>query len=171
MGFDLPAAIGAHYASRRKVYCVAGDGSVMMNIQELAIVAGNNLPIVLFVLDNRGYHSIRQTQSNFFPGNSVGCGEESNLPFPDFESVGNGFGIKSMTIRTNQEVTEKIADICRNEGPLLIVVKLDLSCEFSPKVTSKRLEDGSMVTARLEDMSPFLERDEFDSIMASALAI
>lgn len=171
MGFDLPAAIGAHYASKRKVYCVAGDGSVMMNIQELAIIAGNNLPVVLFILDNRGYHSIRQTQSNFFPGNPVGCGEESGLPFPDFESVGNGFGIQSMTIRSNQEVTEKIPVICRSEGPLLVVLKLDLSCEFTPKVTSKRLEDGTMVTARLEDMSPFLDRGEFDRIISSALSI
>lgn len=171
MGFDLPAAIGAHYASNRKIYCVAGDGSVMMNIQELAIVVGNSLPIVLFVLDNRGYHSIRQTQSNFFPGNPVGCGEESNLPFPDFESVGKGFGIQSMTLRTNQEVTDRIPEVCSSKGPLIVVVKLDLGCEFIPKVTSKRLEDGRMVTARLEDMSPFLPRDEFESIMSSGLAI
>lgn len=171
MGFDIPAAIGAHYASKRKIYCVAGDGSVMMNIQELAIIAGNNLPIVLFVLDNRGYHSIRQTQSNFFPGNAVGCGEESGLPFPDFESVGHGFGIQSMTLTCNQDVTDQIPDICRRDGPLLVVLKLDLGCEFSPKVSSKRLEDGTMVTARLEDMSPFLDRDEFENIVSSALSI
>ena len=171
MGFDLPAAIGAHYASQRRVFCVAGDGSLMMNIQELAIVAGNNLPIILFVLDNRGYHSIRQTQANFFPGNPVGCGEESNLPFPDFEKVGTGFGIPSLTLRTNREVSDRILEIVSSTGPLIVVVKLDLKCEFSPKVTSKRLEDGTMVTARLEDMSPFLPRDEFDEIMASALAI
>jgi len=171
MGFDLPAAIGAHYASNRKVYCVAGDGSVMMNIQELAIVAGNQLPIVLFILDNRGYHSIRQTQSNFFPGNPVGCGEESQLPFPDFELVGRGFDIQSLTIRTNQEVIEQLPDICKCEGPLIVVLKIDLACEFTPKVTSRRLEDGSMVTARLEDMSPFLPRDEFNSIMSTGLSL
>ncbi len=171
MGFDLPAAIGAHYASRRRVFCVAGDGSLMMNIQELAIVAGNNLPIILFILDNRGYHSIRQTQANFFPGNPVGCGEESALPFPDFESVGTGFGIPSLTLRTNREVSERIPEIVSSSGPLIVVVKLDLTCEFSPKVTSKRLEDGTMVTARLEDMSPFLPRDEFEEIMSSASAI
>jgi len=171
MGYDIPAAIGAHYASGRKIYCVAGDGSVMMNIQELAIVGGNNLPIVLFVLDNRGYHSIRQTQTNFFPGNPVGCGEESNLPFPDFENVGKGFGIQSITLRTNIEVSDSMREVCCSEGPLIVVVKLDLNCEFAPKVTSKRLEDGTMVTARLEDMSPFLPRDEFDRIMSSGLEI
>jgi acetolactate synthase-1/2/3 large subunit len=171
MGFDLPAAIGAHYASKRRVFCIAGDGSLMMNIQELAIIAGNNLPITLFILDNRGYHSIRQTQANFFPGNPVGCGEESHLPFPDFERVGSGFGIKSLTLTTNQEVADKIPEIINSGAPLIVVIKLDLSCEFSPKVTSKRLADGTMVTARLEDMSPFLPRDEFDSIMATALAI
>jgi len=153
------------------VFCVAGDGSVMMNIQELAIVAGNSLPITLFILDNRGYHSIRQTQANFFPGNPVGCGEESNLPFPDFEHIGNGFGIPSITLLSNQEVSDRISEIVSADGPLIVVIKLDLSCEFSPKVTSKRLEDGTMVTARLEDMSPFLPRHELDSIISSALAI
>jgi acetolactate synthase-1/2/3 large subunit len=171
MGFDLPAAIGAHYASKQRVFCIAGDGSLMMNIQELAIIAGNNLPITLFILDNRGYHSIRQTQANFFPDNPIGCGEESNLPFPDFEAVGAGFGIKSLTLTTNQEVADQIPDIVSRDGPLIVVIKLDLSCEFSPKVTSKRLADGTMVTARLEDMSPFLARDEFDAIIATALAL
>jgi acetolactate synthase-1/2/3 large subunit len=171
MGYDLPAAIGAHYASGERIICIAGDGSLMMNLQELAIVAGNNLPLTIFVLDNRGYHSIRQTQRNFFPGNPVGCGEESDLPFPDFQALAAGFGIPSLLLETNHDVVGKMAGLLDFPPPLVVVVRLCDDYEFSPKVSSKRLQDGSMVTARLEDMSPFLSRPELEDIISSALEI
>ena len=93
MGYDLPAAIGAALRPGQRIICLAGDGSIMMNLQELQTIVGYRLPIKIFVLNNGGYHSIRQTQRNFFPDNVVGCGTESGLTFPDFERVATAFGL------------------------------------------------------------------------------
>ncbi len=94
MGYDLPAAIGAAFARpSQRIVCLAGDGSVMMNLQELQTIVGYRLPVKIFVLNNGGYHSIRQTQRNFFPDNIVGCGVESGLTFPDFGRVAAAFGL------------------------------------------------------------------------------
>ena len=88
MGFELPAAIGAHYGSKnKKIICIAGDGSIMMNLQELQTISGNKLGMKIFLLNNEGYHSIRQTQNSYFNGRLVGCGEESGLYFPKFSKI------------------------------------------------------------------------------------
>ena len=93
MGYEIPAAIGAYNAKREEIICIAGDGSIMMNIQELIIIGEKKLPIKIFLLNNQGYHSIRQTQQNYFPQNTVGCGVESGLPFPNFKELSKGFFI------------------------------------------------------------------------------
>ncbi len=168
MGYDLPAAIGAYIATKRKTFCIAGDGSIMMNIQDLATIALMKLPITIFILDNGGYHSIRQTQNNFFPNRTVGCGKESGLLFPNFESIGKGFGIKSLTIENNEGLIEQIPNLVKEDEPIICVLKLDISIPFRPKVTSKKLSDGSMQTARLEDMSPFLPSEIHHQILKQA---
>jgi acetolactate synthase-1/2/3 large subunit len=162
MGFDLPGAIGACIgAERRRVICVTGDGSVMLNLQELQTIRGYHLPIKLFLLNNNGYHSIRQTQRNFFPGNDVGSGPESGVTFPDFQRVAYGFDLPFRRACDHAELERVIRDTLAEPGPAVCEVMLDLSQPFSPKVSSKRLADGRMVTAPLEDMAPFLPRDEF----------
>lgn len=171
MGYDLPAAIGAHLATNRPVVCLAGDGSLMMNIQELAIVAGRALPIIVFVLNNEGYHSIRQTQRNYFPGRVVGCGPESGLPFPDFVELGRGFGIESRRATNITEVQKILDESLERSKPLLVDIQLDMRQEFAPKTSSRKLADGSMITARLEDMAPFLPAGEVASVVLEALAI
>ncbi|NBX77095.1 MAG: thiamine pyrophosphate-binding protein [Proteobacteria bacterium] len=166
MGFDLPAAIGASLANGRgEVVCIAGDGSIMMNLQELQTIIANQLPIKLFVLNNRGYHSIRQTQYNFFPDNIVGCGEESKLSFPDFEKLASSFSIPYFKIRNHSDLNAGIENALKSSGASFCEVFLDLKQQFAPKLTSKKLEDGSMVTSPLEDMAPFLDRDELASNM------
>jgi acetolactate synthase I/II/III large subunit len=164
MGYDLPAAIGAHFATGKRVICLAGDGSVMMNIQELTIISGLRLPILVFVLNNQGYHSIRQTQRNYFPGNTIGCGLDSGLPFPSFESLASGFGLPYSSIHDEQSMEIKLQQILANESPCLVEVMLDLTQDFAPKISSRRLEDGSMVSSRLEDMSPFLPPDQLAAL-------
>ncbi len=171
MGYDLPAAIGAYFATKRKTFCIAGDGSIMMNIQDLATIALMKLPITTFILDNGGYHSIRQTQNNFFPNRTIGCGDESGLLFPNFESIGKGFGIKSITVNNNEELIEQIPSLVKEDAPIICVLKLDISVPFRPKVTSKKLSDGSMQTARLEDMSPFLPSEIHQQILKEASEI
>jgi acetolactate synthase-1/2/3 large subunit len=161
MGYDLPAAIGAWYASgAKRIVCLAGDGSIMMNLQEVQTVVGNGLPLKLFVLNNDGYHSIRQTQQNYFPDNIVGCGPDSRLTFPDYQRVLGAFGLPTQKCRSHAELDLAIRATLDQAGPQACEVFFDKNQVFAPKLASRRLEDGSMVSSALEDMSPFLSRAE-----------
>ena len=166
MGYDLPAAIGACIGSdRQHVVCIAGDGSVQMNLQELQTIVTQKLPITIFLLNNQGYHSIRQTQQNFFPDNPVGCGVESGLGFPDFEKLAFAYGLPYHRIARHQDLAEGIHQALAEAGPSLCEVLLDLRQAFAPKLASRRLPDGRMVSSPLEDLHPFLSREELASNM------
>jgi acetolactate synthase I/II/III large subunit len=161
MGYDLPAAIGACVgAGRRRVICLAGDGSLQMNVQELQTVSTNRLPVKLFVLNNQGYHSIRQTQQSYFPDNIVGCGPGSGLGFPALEKLASAYDLAFFRIGSHRELDTVIGDVLRLEGPALCEVVLDTKQPFAPKVASRKLPDGRMVSSPLEDLAPFLDRDE-----------
>jgi len=160
MGYDLPAGIGAAFAApERRVICLAGDGSLQMNIQELATVAHHRSHIKLFVLNNGGYLSIRSTQANFFKL-LVGEGPQSGVTFPDYAALARAYGLPTCTFDTARAAAH-LGEIFARPGPEIIIVELDQNQGFEPKLSSKRLADGRMVTAPLEDMAPFLERDEF----------
>ena len=160
MGYDLPAAIGAAFAAPdRPVICLAGDGSLQMNVQELATVAQHRLGIKLFVLNNGGYLSIRSTQNNFFKL-LVGEGPDSGVSFPDYVALARAYGLPAAALDLSR-LAEHLAEVLARPGPEVVVVELDRAQGFEPKLSSKRLPDGRMVTAPLEDMAPFLERDEF----------
>ena len=162
MGYDLPAAIGACLANEgRPVVCLAGDGSIQMNLQELQTIAGRRMPVKLFVLNNRGYHSIRQTQQNYFADNIVGCGLDSGLSFPDFGRLATAFGIPFRRVEQHDGLAEAIRQTLEGEGPQMCEVVLDLAQSFAPKLASKKLPDGRMVSAPLEDLTPLLGREEF----------
>lgn len=171
MGYDLPAAIGAFHATGKKIVCIAGDGSIMMNLQELAYIGGLSIPIKIVLLNNQGYHSIRQTQNNYFPDNPVGCGIESGLPFPEFSHLSAGFGIQYLYLQQEGKMEESLDQFLTCKGPVLLEVVLDLDQEFAPKLASKKLEDGTMVTAELEDMTPLLGKEVIQQIKEQALAI
>jgi acetolactate synthase I/II/III large subunit len=164
MGYDLPAAIGVAVAKQARTICLAGDGSLQMNVQELQTVVGYNLPVKIFVLNNGGYLSIRQTQTGFFEGRKIGEGPESGVTFPAMAKVAAAYGIPSFTI-------EKVADleIVRREldspGPALFDVCLDRTQGFEPRLRSRILPNGQIVTPNLEDMYPFLSQEELSSNM------
>jgi acetolactate synthase-1/2/3 large subunit len=172
MGYDLPAAIGAYYAANghegtgKRIICLAGDGSIMMNLQELQTIAGAKLPIKLFVLNNDGYHSIRQSQQNHFPDNIVGCGPDSGLTFPEFDRLAGGFGIPASKVTRDADLSAAIRAALDGDGPHLCEVMIDKRQEFAPKLSSRRLEDGTMVSPTLEDLSPFLETEVLREAMA-----
>ncbi len=170
MGYDLPAAIGAYYGSAKRVICLAGDGSMMLNLQELQTIAGNRLPIKVVVLNNNGYSSIRQTQQNYFPDNVVGCGPESGLTFPDFAKLGRAFGFEVRRCASHHDLADTIHDVLADDGPQLLEVMLDPEQPFSPKLASRQLEDGRMVSSPLEDLAPFLSRTELAENMLIPLA-
>lgn len=159
MGYDLPAAIGAAMArGGKRVICLAGDGSLQMNIQELQTVVTNQLPIKLFVIDNGGYLSIRGTQGGLF-GRLIGESAASGVGFPDFVKVGTAFGLPSVRI-AEQDFAERIREVLNAPGPTLAHVVVDPEQGFEPKASSRRLPDGRMTSAPLEDLAPFLPRDE-----------
>jgi acetolactate synthase-1/2/3 large subunit len=161
MGYDLPAAIGAWYASgAKRVICLAGDGSVMMNLQELQTIVGLDIPVKLFLLNNDGYHSIRQAQQNYFPDNIVGCGPDSGLTFPNFQRLALGFGLASSVVETHAGLQEAIRAALAGDAPHLCEVVIDKEQAFAPKISSRRLEDGTMVSTPPEDMAPFLSRED-----------
>lgn len=168
MGYDVPAALGACVATedadgkRSPVVCMAGDGSIQMNLQELQTLATHRLPVAIFLYNNQGYHSIRQTQRAFFPDNIVGCGLESGLGFPDFEKLCAAYGIPYRRVAAHAHMAEGIAATlaAAQAGPSFCEVMLDLEQGFAPKLSSRRLEDGRMITSPLEDLAPFLSRDE-----------
>ena len=164
MGYDLPGAIGACVASNgKRVICIAGDGSIMLNIQELQTIIGYSMPIKIFVLNNSGYHSIRQTQNNHFSANpEVGVGPDSGLTFPNFKKLAKAFGYKFESIKSTSETETVLKRSLNSDGPLLCEVLLDLKQEFSPKLASKKLPDGSMISPSLENMSPFLSEQELE---------
>lgn len=167
MGYDLPAAIGVATArpDLARVICLAGDGSIMMNLQELQTIAGRKLPVKIFVLNNSGYHSIRQTQANFFSDNIVGCGTDSGLSFPDFGRVSAAFGLSFQRCIRHADLDAAITATLNAPGAALCEIVLDLAQAFSPKLSSRKLEDGRMITAPLEEMAPFLSREELKSNM------
>ena len=160
MGYDIPASIGAAVAREgRRVICFAGDGSAHFNIQELESIQFHRLPIKIFVLNNGGYLSIRTTQSGFFKGNFVGEGRRSGVSFPDYVKVATAYGLPAVRIEASDFASE-LAAFLELPGPALCEVILDPAQEFEPKVTSRALPDGRMATAALEDMAPFLSREE-----------
>jgi acetolactate synthase-1/2/3 large subunit len=170
MGYDLPGAIGAWYASgAKRIVCLAGDGSIMLNLQELQTIVGGRLPIKIFVLNNDGYHSIRQSQQNHFPDNIVGCGPDSGLTFPDFTRLAAGFGIPSSCVGKDADLAATIRATLDGEGPQLCEVMIDKQQEFAPKLSSRRLDDGTMVSPTLEDLSPFLPRAELAAAMGECV--
>ena len=167
MGYGLPGAIGASIAlNKNRVICITGDGSLMLNIQELQTIIGYSLPVKIFVLNNSGYHSIRQTQLNHFSTNpEVGVGPVSGLTFPDFNKLAKSFGFRQESIKGTNEMKTELKRALNYKGPVLCEVMLDLKQEFSPKLASKNLKDGSMISSSLENMSPFLSEKELEENM------
>lgn len=162
MGYDLPAALGACYeAEDRNVICLTGDGSIMMNIQELQTVAFNKLPLKIFVINNAGYSSIRQTQRNFFKGHMTGSGDDSGVSVPDFCQLASGFGLKSVRISNPDSMKDELSEVLNLNGPVVCEVMVEKEYAFSPKLSAKKLDDGTMVSPSLEDMFPFLDRNEY----------
>ena len=168
MGYDLPASIGACFASgRRKIICVTGDGSIQMNIQELQTIVFHRLPIKIFVINNQGYHQMRQTENNLFPGSKkVGIGPESmDLSFPNMGEIANAYKLQYYKISNNYEISKVLSQIVLDDNPVLCEVLVDTVQPFEPKSATKKLDDGTFVSAPLEDLSPFLSREELVSIM------
>jgi acetolactate synthase-1/2/3 large subunit len=170
MGYDLPAALGAaRGAAGRRIICLAGDGSLMMNLQELQTLAASGADLLLVVLDNGGYLSIRQTQGNFF-GREHGASPASGVTFPGFAHVCRAFGLPTVTLDPGGDWRAQLAVAVGARGPRVVVARLDRDQEFEPRLRS-RLVDGTIRTPALDDMYPHLPDDVLGAIRASARSI
>lgn len=165
MGYGLPAALGAAVARSKedgRVLCIDGDGSLMMNVQELETISYNQLNVKLFVLNNNGYHSIRQTQRNLFKPPLIGLDPKTGVGFPDFEKLAQAFGFTYFELDKEPDAAGVIARVLETKGPVLCNVVVDPEQNFVPKLSSKVLPDGRIVSPSMDDMFPFLPRDEYE---------
>lgn len=161
MGYDLPGSIGACKASGGKtIVCLAGDGSIMMNLQELQTIVGSQLPIKILILNNSGYVSIFQTHRNFFNGVEVGGGPKSGVTFPDFSKLSAAFDLPYVRCDQHSDMAQAIDATMKVNGPAVCEIMIDENLSFAPKLGSKPLPDGRIISPPLEDLSPFLPRDE-----------
>lgn len=181
MGYDLPAAIGACMAAWDPEYVkkegrpediilVTGDGSIQMNLQELQTIIHHKMPMKIFLINNGGYHSIRQTQKNFFGEPLVGIGVDSglhgnDLSFPQMEKLAAAYGYPYIAAHHNGELADAVEQTLAMDGPAICEVFVTTDQNFEPKSAAKRLPDGTMVSPPLEDLSPFLPEEEMDAMM------
>jgi acetolactate synthase-1/2/3 large subunit len=166
MGFTLPAAIGASIASNSKnIIGITGDGSFQMNIQELQTVVNYNLPIKLFVLNNGGYLSIRNTMDKFFESRYYGTDIESGLTFPEVEKIAYAYGLPYYKLETADDLNIKLEEILNLEGYALVEVICPFKQSIIPSSSAKENAEGKIVSQPLENMFPFLSEEEFKNEM------
>lgn len=166
MGFTVPASVGASVArGGKEAIGITGDGSFQMNLQELQTIVHNKLPVKIFVWNNDGYLSIRATQNKFFDGRFIGTDETSGVSFPDLSKIAYAYGIKYFRMEHIAEMDDQFDKIMELDEPVLCEVMSVRDQPVIPSVSSKKLPDGKLVSKPIEDMFPFLPRDEFESEM------
>ena len=165
MGYDIPAAIGTSIAMKREVLLATGDGSLMMNLQELQTIVHYKIPVKIMVFENQGYNAIRQTSKNFFKGELIGCTPETGVSFPDFKKVADAFGLKYVKCSCNKDVQSSLRRLLGFEGPAIMEISQLIDDPVSPKVMSRTDENGKMISPALHDMYPFLPEEELKGLM------
>ena len=167
MGWGLPAAVGASFARGvKRTVCIAGEGGFLMTLQEMATVMHHRLPIKLFILNNGGYLTIKQTQELGFKNRLMGSNEDSGLSFPDFMKIAEAHRIKGVRLDSHLDLKQRIEEVMSHEGPVLCEIMMDQDQETAPKAINRRNPDGSMKQTPLEDSYPFLDQSEIDENMS-----
>jgi len=171
MGWDLPLTVGAHFATGSRVVCITGDGSVLLNLQEMMNIGARQLPIKVFVLNNGGYGSIRATQDSLFNSNYIGVDGNSGVFNPNFHALATAFGLAYCEINSDADLEDSVRTVLNDDAPQFIEVRVAQSTWISPKASSFKDENGVMHSRELDDMSPFLDRCEIARNRADALRI
>jgi acetolactate synthase-1/2/3 large subunit len=161
MGFSIPASIGASIArNKQRILCLVGDGSFQQNVQELQTIVHYKLPIKIFVLNNEGYLSIRYTQTKLFNGRLLGEGPTSGTSFPDTEKIAFTYNIPFYRISHLSKLTPVLKKALGSDKPVICEVMLPYDMEIVPTLASEKRADGSMISKPLDDMYPFLSKEE-----------
>jgi acetolactate synthase I/II/III large subunit len=170
MGYGLPGAIGASFAKNKgEVMCLNCDGGMMMNLQELQTVVHHKLPIKLFIFNNDGYLMIKHTQNALFSGRRSGVDINSGVSCPNFTSIARAFDIPSFQIKTIVDFESVIPQVQAATGPVICEVFMDPQQPFFPKLSLAIKKDGTLISPPLEDLSPFLSREELQLNMINGL--
>ena len=164
MGYDLPAAIGAAKATGKEITLITGDGSIMMNLQELMTIQHYRLPVKVFVCNNGGYRGIVRSQGNMFGGRFVGCTDDTGVGMPDFSKVASAFDLPYLKLANHLEVVERLTEIYSHDGPVLCEILQDREQWIEPRVMSRKLEDGTFVSPVIDDLYPFLNKKEYEAM-------
>jgi acetolactate synthase-1/2/3 large subunit len=167
MGFGLPGAIGAYYASPSKdIILIAGDGGLQMNLQELQTIAHHQLPIKIFVLNNNGYLAISLMQDNLFKGNYIGSNRQSGVSAPDFIKIADAYGFRRFRFNNNEDLENRIDDVMKSQGPVLVEIMMTENQLLIPRVQSSKDANGKIISNSLENMFPYLPEEEMKEIMS-----
>jgi len=162
MGYDLPAAIGAYYADwNNHIICITGDGSIMMNLQELQTITSNNIPVKIFILNNGGYHSIKQTQKMYFDSNFYGCDSKSGVKLPNFKKIAKAFDIPYKSIKKSFGITSEIKKTLDSSTPVICEVFIDNEYQITPKIAPRKINE-KLVSTHIGDMFPFIEEPKYE---------
>jgi|TARA_B110000259_G_scaffold2368_1_gene2810 acetolactate synthase-1/2/3 large subunit len=160
MGWGLPASIGAYFSNKnRNTICLTGEGGIQMNIQELATIKHHKIPIKIFIYNNGGYLTIKQTQQHGFNGRIMGSDKSSGISFPDYKKISEAHEIDYIKIENNTNLDKKIKSILKNKKPLICELFMDHNQDQKPKAINKRLPNGKTIPTTFEDMYPFLEEN------------
>ena len=166
MGHSLPGSIAAYFAKPTQTVCVSGDGGFQFNMQELQTIINYNLPIKIFVCNNNGYASIKNTQKAFFDSDFIGTFTEgSGQKLPDILKIVEAYGIDTYRISNQNNLNTEIRKVLDHPGPIVCEIMFPVDGRLEPKITAKLLKDGSMIANPLEDLWPFLDREEFQQEM------
>ncbi len=173
MGTGLPEAVGASFArGGRRVICLCGDGSMQFNVQELQTVAHHKLPVKIFILNNGGYLSIRNTQDGFFDGNYIGSSAAGGMSLPDFKKVARAYGVKAVRFGAEENLAGRIREVLDAPGPVVCELMVRRDQEIAPRMGFRRNPDGTSSPMPLEDMVPFLDRKEFaENMLVEPLSV
>lgn len=171
MGYGFPASIGVNIAGKgkKRTICIDGDGSFQMNLQELQTVVYNCHNLKIIILNNNGYHSIRQTQNNLFQPPLVGVCSQNGISFPDMEKIAYAYGISYVRITSLEQCKDQLQSVLKNDDNMIIEVVVDEKQNFSPKLSSKIMPDGTIVSPSIDDMYPFLPKEEYEQIKGELL--
>ena len=165
MGYGLPQAIGAAIASSRRTISIIGDGSLQHNIQELETLRRLDLPVKLFILNNNGYASIRNTHNTHFDGRLVCCDPSSGLTLPSTTAIAKAYGIPAFKLSHTYDTSRVIKKMFEHEGPAICEVLVDPSLQTQPRITSTIHQDGSITSNPFDDLQPLLPREEYDNLV------
>lgn len=172
MGYGFPAAIGACVARKgKRVICIDGDGSFQMNLQELQTVVYNRFNIKIVILNNNGYHSIRQTQTNLFAPPLIGVCDGNGISFPDMKKIAYAYGIDYIRIEKQEDAEKGILEALNMEGPVIIEAVVDPNQNFEPKLSSRVMPDGTIESPEIDDMYPFIDREEYNEIKRTSQSV